>query len=233
MGKIILAGIGIAEGDLSLRLIETAKKCDKVYAESYTSAIPQKYLDFIESAIGRKIALLQRSDLEERSSSLMKEAGSASVMVLVPGDPMLFTTHSSLVIEAKKKGIQTEILHGISIISAAMSASGLQASKFGRTVTLPSRFNKKEYDHILKDVEDNSKRGLHTLVLIELDLSFKEAISRLPKQKLIALSRIGGENEIVKYGDREELSSINAEPPSAVIVPGKLHFQEKEFLDSL
>lgn len=237
MGKLVLAGLGISKGDMTLKLIEKANKCEKIYLELYTSIIPDLKKEDLEKTIGKKITVLERSDLEEKSHEIIEEAREKSIMILIPGDPLLFTTHQSLLIEAEKNGIKIEIVHGVSIYSSAISESGLQASKFGRSVTLPSRFNKEEYEHIFRDIEENRKRGLHSLILLELELSSKQALERMCSKfgktmKVLVLSKIGSGDEIKKYGKIEDLKE-DFLSPLVFIIPGKLHFEEERFLDCL
>lgn len=236
MGKLILAGLGTSKNDITLKLIEKAKECDKIYLELYTSVIPDLKKEELEKTFGKKIDILERSGLEEKSHEIIEEAKEKNIMILIPGDPLLFTTHQSLLIEAKKNGIKTEIVHGVSIYSSAISESGLQASKFGRSVTLPSRFNEEEYNHIFNDIEENRKRGLHSLILLELDLSSKRALERLGSKfgkeiKILVLSKLGSDDEIKKYGKIEDLAKEDFFPPLVFIIPGKLHFEEERFLD--
>ena len=50
---------------------------------------------------------------------------------------MIATTHSEMLIEAKKSGIKTTVIHSSSILSAAPGIAGLQAYKFGKVTTIP------------------------------------------------------------------------------------------------
>jgi len=61
------------------------------------------------------------------------------------------------------------VIHSSSILSSAIGESGLQAYKFGKSVTLASW--KKNYEPIttLEVIRDNLERQLHTLVFVDLD----------------------------------------------------------------
>ena len=238
---IVFAGLGISKDDVPLKLIETAKDMDEIYIEFYTSLVPGVTKEYLENLLNKKIKVLERSDLEERSDEILKKAKDKKIMILVPGDPMVFTTHHSIWLEAKKMKIKTEIIHATSIYSAAISSSGLQVSKFGRSVTLPLRFNEEEYASICKNIAENKKRGLHTLILLEITkgdhLSIKDAIERLKDvidEKIIVLARIGSSDQTIEYNTVINLSKKDfGKPPLVIIIPGKLHFAEKEFLESL
>lgn len=243
---IVFGGLGISKDDFSLKLLEKAKDMDEIYVEFYTSLIPGLTKEYLEGLFNKKVKVLERDDLEEKGNELVERAKKKKIMILVPGDPMLFTTHHSIWVEAKKARIKTEIIHSTSIYSAAISSSGLQVSKFGRSVTLPLRFNEEEYANICKNIAENKKRGLHTLVLMEVGkegwLSVKEAVERLveldsgidKESRVIVLARLGSENQVVEYDTVENVYKKDfGNPPFAMIIPGKLHFAEEEFLGYL
>ena len=96
-------------------------------------------------------------------------------MFLVPGDPFIATTHVTLRIDAEKQGIKTRIIHGISIMSAIISLSGLHNYKFGKTVTVPfpENFSETPYNVIAQ----NKKLGLHTLCLLDLKANENQFLS--------------------------------------------------------
>ena len=67
---ICFIGLGLYdEKDITLKGVEAARGCDKVYAELYTSPW-QGSLEQLGTTIGKKITLLQRPDLEENSKKL-------------------------------------------------------------------------------------------------------------------------------------------------------------------
>lgn len=238
---IVFAGLGISKDDIPLKVIEIARDMDEIYVEFYTSLIPNSTKEYLENLLKKKIEVLERSGLEEKSDEILNKAKDKKIMILVPGDPMVFTTHHSIWLEAKRMKVKTEIIHATSVYSAAISSSGLQVSKFGRSVTLPLRFNKEEYDSICENIIENKNRGLHTLVLMEITkddyLLIGDAIKRLKDVidgKIIVLARIGSKNQIIKYDNAMNLSKKDfGKPPFAIMIPGKLHFAEKEFLESL
>jgi diphthine synthase len=251
-GKLALVGLGIAdEKGISLSGLEKLKECSRVFAESYTNILPEGTLERLEALIGRPITLLSREQVEGENE-ILGAASSSSVALVVPGDPMIATTHISLVLAAKKKGIQTEIIHASSILSAAMGESGLQAYKFGKTVTLAYwRENYKPmtaYDVIA----ENLSRGLHTLLLLDIDeklgpmrpdeaaklLLEMEKVGKksilLPETKLVLLQGVGRRKTIRAYLPLSQVSpSGPSDAPAVLVVPGRLHFLEEEYLESL
>ncbi len=248
---LYLIGLGLHDGkDVTLKGIEAAKKCEKLYAELYTSPW-QGSLEGLEKAIGKKIVTLQRSDLEENSKKLIDEAEKKDIVVFVPGDPLVATTHSSLIMDARKRGIDVKIIHSSSIFSA-IAETGLHIYKFGKTATVAypedNFYPKTPY----KVLAENLKRGAHTLLLLDvkaeanrymtvndaieimLDLEASERRSAFTKKtKCVGVARLGGDT-LAMYGTVEELSRQDfGNPPHALIVPAELHFSEEEFLSAL
>ncbi len=251
-GKLVLVGLGIAdEKGISLSGLEQLKECSRVFAEGYTNLLPEGTLDRLSELISKPITLLSREQVEGEKE-ILEAASSSSVALVVPGDPMIATTHVSLVLAAKKKGIQTEIIHASSVLSAAIGESGLQAYKFGKTVTLAYwRENYKPmaaYDVIA----ENLSRGLHTLLLLDIDeklgpmrpgeaaklLLEMEKIGKkkilLPETKLVLLQGVGWRKAIRGYLPLRQVSSLSPSgAPAVLVVPGSLHFLEKEYLEGL
>jgi diphthine synthase len=167
---------------------------------------------------------------------------------LVPGDPFIATTHVTLRIEAEKQGVPTRIVHGISIVSAIVSLSGLHNYKFGKTVTVPfpDNFSETPYNVIVQ----NQKLGLHTLCLLDLRaaenryLSIKDALKQLlmveAKRKLdavtpctpaVGIARAGNSNPCLKAGFVKDIVDYDfGAPPYSLIIPGGLHFMEIDAL---
>jgi diphthine synthase len=50
--------------------------------------------------------------------------------------------------------------------------------------------------------------------------------------KIIVFGRVGSDEPLISYGKIKDLLGKEfGEPPFVIIVPGKLHFSEKEFLE--
>ena len=98
----------------------------------------------------------------------MKEAKIKDVAFLSAGDPLIATTHSEMLIEAKKAGIKTTVIHSSSILSAAPGIAGLQAYKFGKVTTIP--FTEENYfpHSPYLAIKANMDSKLHTLVLLDI-----------------------------------------------------------------
>lgn len=243
---LYIIGLGLYdEKDISVRGMEALKNCQKAYAEFYTNAFHGK----LENLRG-EIKILSREDVEGKAG-FIKEAKNKDVAFLVPGDPMAATTHVDILLRAKKLGVETRIIHSSSVFSA-IGETGLQIYKFGKTtsVVFPEKnyFPQTPYD-VLKE---NLNAGLHTLLLLDVKadeeryMSVGDGIGILleieKKRKenvfteetmCIGAARLGG-GSAIKYARAKDLADFDfGPPPHAIVVPGKLHFVEEEFLDHL
>ena len=235
---LYLIGLGFDEKDINVKGLEAASNCD-CYYELYTSYW-QGDLKNLETLIGKEIKALKRSDLEDNLSDFLQKAKDNNIALFVSGDPLAATTHVDLIIEAKRKKIQTKIIHNVSIFSV-LGETGLQLYKFGRTATIP--LNGK-MENVRKTIKENKKTGLHTLLLLDIDseinlyMNVFHALKMLLKEKLVkktdklVAARFGNPSEIY-YRLVSELMRKSISPPIALIIPGKLHFREKEFLEML
>ncbi len=248
--ELVFVGLGLNdEKGITVNGLEEAKTADAIFAELYTSLLPDFSMKNLEALVGKRVNLLSRRNLEEENGRLLlDEAETGKVVFVVPGDPFIATTHVTLRIEAAKRGIPTRIVHGASIISAIVSQSGLHNYKFGKTVTVPFRENFSETPYNV--IAQNRERGLHSLCLLDLKaeenrfLTIREAIEMLrsveAKRKLgvakddalvVGLARAGSKNPVLKADFLGDLVSFDfGEPPMTLIFPGQLHFMEAEAL---
>ncbi len=224
---LYIVGLGLDEKDISLKGIDVLKKCSAVYCEFYTS----KWGDIkgVENTIKKKIKQLNREEVE--SDYLVNEAKKKTIALLVPGDSLTATTHFQLFIDAKNAGIKCEVIHAPSIYTA-VAQTGLQLYKFGRTTTLTSHSASSPYEMI----KENKKSGLHSLILLDIEISAEEGIKSLIKnktisenEKIIACANLGTRNAKIMYGEARKIK-MNV-LPSVIIVPGKLNFKEEEALE--
>jgi diphthine synthase len=163
------------------------------------------------------------------------------------------TTHVDLRIRAEKQGIKTRVIHGASIISAAIGLSSLQNCKFGKSVTIPFPQENVISETPYKTILENKVMGLHTLCLLDLKveekcyMTIKEGLELLlavekGKKKHVAtlntlvvgIARAGSPTPIVKTGYLGELIDYDfGVPPHTLIFPSRLHFMEAEALVAL
>jgi diphthine synthase len=235
-----LIGLGLwDEEDVTLKGVKVAKDADKVYIELYTSKWHGN-LKKLEKTIGKKIKALKRENLEEKSGEIIKEAKDKKVVLFVLGDPLIATTHASLLYDARKVGIKTEVIHNASIYSA-IGETGLHVYKFGATVTIPfpEKTGNKLPESILETIKENEKRCLHTLLLLDIVpeknryMTPNEGMKILIKDtEVVVFARVGSGKTLIVYGKVKDLIEKDfGEPPFVMIIPGKLHFTEKEYLE--
>ncbi len=238
---LMLVGTGIAF-DLTLSAIEELKKCDEIYIEKYTNLIENGKIKSLEDIVGKKIIHLERIDVE--SEFLLKKAKNLQIALLSSGDPLIATTHIVLILDAKKQGTETKIIHNSSIYTTAAGKCGLQIYKFGKTCTIPNPREHYIPTSWFDIIRENFKQGMHTLVLLDTEpepMDAKKAIELIINidkdqlvRKIIVLSRIGWNDERITYGNIEHLKNLElGKTPFTLIISGKLHAIEEEFLNSL
>jgi diphthine synthase len=251
LSEIVFVGLGLHDDmGISLCGLEEVKTADTAFIELYTSLMPDFSMEKFEEISGKTVRVVSRKELEEKNGRILLEAArKGKVALLVPGDPLIATTHVALRIQAEKLGIKTRVVHGASILSAVIGLSGLHNYKFGKSVTIPFP------DKILSEtpynvVEQNKKLGLHTLCLLDISaenklcLSIHESLHILlkieEKRKKeivtmntlgVGIARAGSSNPMVKADSvRKLLRHDFGEPPYSIIFPGELHFMEAEAL---
>jgi diphthine synthase len=250
---LTLIGLGLNdEKDLTLKGVDAAKNADKVFVEFYTSFWNGKK-ENLEKIIGKKIYELQRTDLEEDSKKILQEAKNSDIAILVQGDPLVATTHETLIIEAKKLGIKTKIIHNASIFST-ISETGLHIYKFGPTVTIPfpEKVSNKFPKSVYETISENKKRSLHTLCLLDVIAENKkymnanEAIEILlnmekefggnvinENSEAVVFENAGSDESKITFEKISELMKKEFENyPQVLILIGNLHFTEREYLTS-
>jgi diphthine synthase len=251
LSEIVFVGLGLQdEMGISLRGLEEVKTADNVFIELHTSLMPNFSIKRFEEISGKRLHVVSRKELEEKNGRILLEAArKGKIALLVPGDPLIATTHVALRIQAEKLGIKTRIVHGASILSAVIGLSGLHNYKFGKSVTIP--FPDKTLPETPYNViEQNKKLGLHTLCLLDIDaenkryLTIQEGLDILLKIEekrkkeivkmdtlAVGIARAGSNSPTVKADSVKKLLRYDfGEPPYSVIFPGELHFMEAEAL---
>ncbi len=256
MGELIFVGLGLYGClDISLRGLEEVKRADYVFVEFYTSLMPDFSIEGFRRISGRDLIVVSRRDIEDEDSRIILEkARNAKVVFLVPGDPLIATTHLAIRVKAEKMGIKTKIIHGASIISAAIGLSGLQNYRFGKSVTIPFPEGNRISQTPYLVIAENKFRDLHTLCFLDIKadeakyMKIREALKillELEKGKkrnvineeslAVGIARAGSENVIVKADSFKNLINFDfGNPPHSLIIPAeRLHFMEAEALINL
>ena len=245
---LYLIGIGLNdEKDITMKGLEAIKKSNEIFLETYTSKL-QIPVEKLEEFYDKKIIIATRTLVEQDSSKILEKAKNENVSFLVIGDPLSATTHIDLILRAKEKNIDVEVIHNASIMNA-VGITGLQLYKFGKTTSIP--FNEGNPVETPYDaLKENLKINCHTLMLLDLRpqenkfMTISEAIRYLLKIELkrnekvftentfvIGASKISSKEQKIKYGKARDIMNFNfGSSPYCLIVPGKLHFMEEEFL---
>lgn len=251
-GSLTLIGIGLnGVWDLTRHAIEVIRRADMVLFDTYTSLVTGASLSDFSGFLQREIKPVTRQDIEERAEQeILSAAAQRKVVVLIPGDPMMATTHIDLRLRANKLGIRTSVIHGISIQTAALSACGLENYKQGPSITLPFMTIQYVPDSPYFKLVDNLERGLHTLVFLDIqadkhrfmtvregllallmleERNMKGVITR--DRLVVGLARVGSDSSRIKAETLESLLEYDfGSPPHCMIIPGRLHFMEAEAL---
>ena len=230
---LYLIGLGLNQEGISKKGLEAARRCKKIYLENYTVELPYS-LEEIEKTIGKKVVPADREFVE--GLRFLDEAKNTDVALLIYGSPLAATTHISIIQEAKKAGVAIEIIHNASIFDA-VAESGLQLYKFGKTASMPG-FEADSYTVIVKD---NLKIKAHSLILVDIGLSFQEALKKLDidcskngvkLDKIIICERLGSKDSHTYYDTINRLRYLKVRAPFCILIPSGLHFLEKEFLEN-
>lgn len=251
--SLTFIGVGLTAKGLTIEGLSEAQKADRVFVDVYTSLIPHNELLTLQHLIGRDVKPLYRSDVEGRGMhELLKLAEKENIALLVVGDPFIATTHIALRLEAIKRGIKTKYVPSASIASVIPGLTGLSSYKFGRsaTVVFPDKgLNNAAYDSI----KDNSSRGLHTLLYLDLDVESERAMTINEALKLllgveaqrmegvvredmlvVGIARACWSDAVIKAARLSKLIDYYfGPPPHILVVPSLLHFMEYESLKVL
>ncbi len=220
-GRLVMIGLGPGPPEyLTQKAIEEARGADIRIVDAYTSVLLG---DGLEAVIG-PFEKVQRPHLECPDEWLLSHRGE-TVAVLVPGDPMVSTTHVTLMLDAKKAGFEVGVVHGISIFDLVGSV-GLQSTRFGRIVSLVYPYAGIVATSPLELLAFNRWQDLHTLVLLDLDPSGEGVAEPEPMTPAIAHDVLlraqatlrDGMNERKEGGDYRSVKSGVVDDFSKVIL---------------
>lgn len=238
---LYIIGLGLNENGISKEGMVALQKCNKIYLESYTVNFPYSIIE-LEKAIGKNVVELGRDDVE--SDKLINQARKNEVALLIYGCPLFATTHLSLIMDARKDKVKTKVIYAASVFDA-IASSGLQLYKFGKITSMPKWQKNFTPDSFLDIVKENLSIKAHTLILTDIGLDFENAIAQLKESakkksieidKIVVCSKLGTEDSVFFYGSIDDVFKKNKkkiEMPFCIIIPGEMHFLEKEALESL
>lgn len=245
-----IIGIGLSdERDISVKGLEIIKKADVVYLENYTSLLQCSFHD-LAKYYNKKIVLADRKTTEQGDQQIVNEAKTKQVAFLVIGDPFSATTHVELYRLAKENNVAVNVINNASVLTA-VGITGLQLYKFGRTTSIPFIEDHPNLETPYNVLKENKNTGLHTLFLLDLKpeekkfMNIKEALEILEKIEerknegiitkdilTVGCARLGTDNPMIKFGKLNSIKEFDfGEAPHCLIIPGDLHFTEKEILN--
>ena len=166
------------------------------------------------------------------------------------GDSLSATTHVSLLLECKKNNIEYQIIHNASVLTAVAGVLGLQHYHFGPVATLVLPEDDYKPTSPIDKIKTNMKNGNHTLVLLDIKadnpgnnpiyMKASQAAEQIIEAglsseiKVAAAARVGREDQKLWYGKLKVLAKTDlGKEPHSLVVPSRLHFTEKDFLESL
>ena len=250
---LVLAGGGMGPGYSTGVLDDVVSRASVVYVETYTSPGSEWLVEYARRLAGGRVRVASRSDLEEGAPRVVEEARRGLVVVLAPGDPLVATTHVSLLLEASRRGVEWRVIPGVSGVVAAMAASGLQFYRFGRTATIPGPWRGVRAYSLVDYIYCNLSCGLHTLLLLDYDPGEgpldpgeaarilvdleAEAVGEgiLPRLVALVVEAGGLEGSRVGWWRLGELAGrrLGGRGAASLVVPGLVHPTEAEALEVL
>ena len=251
-GRLAFVGLGLYDDkDVTTRALDEIAEADIVFSESYTSKMSEGSVSRLSEKLGKEIQVLDREAVED-ASTILEACDGHRVALLVAGDPLTATTHIDLRLRAARSSIETVVIHAPSVLTAVPGLLGLQHYKFGRATTLPYPQEGYLPTSPCEMVLENLARGLHTLVLLDIDaeneryMSANEGIrlllemakklgtpARAMSNDMLAcvVARAGAPDCIVSAGKLGEMRLRDFGPPlHTIVIPGKLHFMERDAL---
>jgi len=247
---LTMIGLGLGgPNSITMDGVIALSMSDYIFYETYTSPIHSETLEWVKLKSQKEPIHLSRSQVEE-PAELIEFAKEKMVALLIVGDALSATTHVSLLLDCKKNNIEYQVIHNASVLTAVAAILGLQHYNFGPVATLVLPEGNYRPLSPIDKIKGNMKNGNHTLVLLDIkaDQPDKEPIymkaSDAAEQiieaglseeiKVAAAARVGRESQTLWYGKLKELKELDlGEEPHSLVVPSRLHFTEKEFLESL
>ncbi|MFT4311091.1 MAG: diphthine synthase [Candidatus Woesearchaeota archaeon] len=175
--SLTFIGLGLEKEDISLKALNNIKNSDVVYLEHYTSKL-ENSIDELEKFYEKKLKIANR-DLVEKGDEILNESLQKKVAFLVVGDVFSATTHTDLLLRAKKAGIKTSVINNVSVINA-VTLTGLDIYKFGKTTSIVFPDNNWYPKTPYSSIKDNLSIGLHTLCLLDIKMA-EPSIENLKK----------------------------------------------------
>ncbi|XP_071952725.1 diphthine methyl ester synthase-like isoform X2 [Antedon mediterranea] len=128
---------------------------------------------------GKDVILADRDMVEQNSEEIFRDADKEDVAFLVVGDPFGATTHTDLILRARKEGLKYQVIHNASIMNA-IGCCGLQLYSYGETISIVFWTDTWRPDSFYEKIAANKQRGMHTLCLLDIKVK-EQSIENLMK----------------------------------------------------
>ena len=251
---LYLIGLGIYREPLITRKwFDIIMGSKHIFFERYTSPTPYD-IQYLRKFFGRRdIQHIDRETLENRTDEIVEMAFEDDVSILVYGDPLIATTHRTLILTTVDKGVEYQVLHNVSSYIYAVTESGLDIYKVGPIGTL-IRGGQDINKSTLEKIGYNLRHGFHSPILLEYNaeegyiMHPSDALDIIKKDKdlwriitdnnsyIIVLMALGFDEEYKKAYKPSEIRMINELPsgyPAIIIITGRLHFMEREYIEKV
>jgi diphthine synthase len=247
---LYLVGAGIYDTFEMSNSTSILKSCDRIYLESFTSPISDKFIGILKTTLGpeKNIEFVKRWFVED-GRQILDESKTIDVGLISYGDPTIATTFTELRIRAIKNNIDVKVVHAASGITSLVGECGLQIYKIGKMVTMMEK--KQSAISVYSTVFSNLNVNCHTIILTEYRqgddgsvffLKPNNVMSKLLDVEkdimygfvsedsfLIVLSRIGTNEQKIFSGKIKSLLELDyGNGPHAIIFPSKFHFTEED-----
>ncbi len=165
-GFLWLAGLGLdPPRTMPHGVLNALVQADECWLEAYTSLHPQIRDVMASLSTSLPCTLASRRMVEEQLLERLR-AG-RKILLLVLGDPLSATTHTSLLADATRAGIPFTILPASSVFTS-IAKTGISIYKLGRTITIPYPRRSWRPTSWQDQLSSTIQQGLHSLILLDI-----------------------------------------------------------------
>ncbi|KAG2540687.1 hypothetical protein PVAP13_9NG303256 [Panicum virgatum] len=252
---LYIVGMGLGgERGVTVRGLDAVRRCARIYMEARTALLTlgvdgdtSSRLTKLENLYGNAVTIAGREIVEgESGDQILCEATGADIAFLVVGhpfgsdEPSCKATHTDLVVEAKKLGIEVKVIDSASVLNAVGACH--------HHTNIPFFTETCKRDHFYQTIVNNRGLGLHTLCLLDIYakepmseslirrnkvyepprfMTVNTAISQLLEPAYdedslcIGVARLGSDDEKIVAGPMRKLVGVDFGPPPHCLVVGK------------
>ncbi len=230
---VYIIGMGLRGiKSLTQEQVEVLKISDVICVDTYTSIFPEGISRGIKLLTGHELEFLDRQNVE--SFSFLNRSFK-TLSLIVSGDPMSSTTHFAIIEKCRELNIYTKIMENASIVTVIPGRTGLSPYRMGPTISIPQVEGNFLPKSVAKKIRESMERGLHSLLLIDLDDGKNLSPERvheilhtlgdgiLPEifydMPIFVLERVGWNDEHVFVSTVNELRKLQNRSPYCLVLP--------------